>query len=141
MAGAAEGNITILLQFHTSSAVVDNSVILSTDDTKNITPDKYTPLFVYLHLESMKLRFKVISKATLQKTFFESLYFFGEIDMLLLRNLQNINTVIVLGGLALCLIFMVQVKQLYHKNQKYNRYLGYKQYVSRTLNHQKSNRM
>lgn len=50
--------------------------------------------------------------------------------MLFLRNLQTINTIIVLGGLALCLVFMIQVKQIYNKNQKYNRYLGYKQYVS-----------
>jgi len=49
--------------------------------------------------------------------------------MLVLRGLQNSNSLVVLGGLALCLLFMIQIKQIYNNNQKYNRYLNYKQYV------------
>ncbi|KAM0737546.1 hypothetical protein ACS0PU_000639 [Formica fusca] len=50
--------------------------------------------------------------------------------MLVLRGLQNSNSLVVLGGLALCLLFMIQMKQIYTNNQKYNRYLNYKQYMN-----------
>ena len=50
--------------------------------------------------------------------------------MLVLRGLQNTNLLVLLGGLLLCLVFMIQVKQIYNNNQKYNRYLGYKQYMN-----------
>ncbi|KAH0951285.1 hypothetical protein HN011_001233, partial [Eciton burchellii] len=33
-------------------------------------------------------------------------------------------------GLVLCLVFMIQIKQIYNNNQKYNRYLNYKQYMN-----------
>lgn len=49
--------------------------------------------------------------------------------MLILRGFQNTNLLVILGGLLLCLIFMIQVKQIYNNSQKYNRYLGYKEYV------------
>lgn len=49
--------------------------------------------------------------------------------MLVLRSFQNTNLLVLLGGLLLCLVFMIQVKQIYNNNQKYNRYLGYKEYV------------
>ncbi|EZA55071.1 hypothetical protein X777_04537 [Ooceraea biroi] len=50
--------------------------------------------------------------------------------MLFLRGLQNSNSLVLLGGLVLCLVFMIQIKQIYNNNQKYNRYLNYKQYMS-----------
>lgn len=49
--------------------------------------------------------------------------------MLVLRSFQNTNLLVLLGGLLLCLVFMIQMKQIYNNNQKYNRYLGYKEYV------------
>jgi hypothetical protein len=49
--------------------------------------------------------------------------------MLFLRGLQNSSSLVLLGGLVLCLVFMIQIKQIYNNNQKYNRYLNYKQYV------------
>ena len=49
--------------------------------------------------------------------------------MLVLRSFQNTNLLMLLGGLLLCLIFMIQMKQIYINTQKYNRYLGYKEYV------------
>ncbi|KOX72774.1 hypothetical protein WN51_00714 [Melipona quadrifasciata] len=50
--------------------------------------------------------------------------------MLVLRNFQNTNLLVLLGGLLLCLVFLIQVKQIYNNNQKYNRYLGYKEYMN-----------
>ncbi|KOC65832.1 hypothetical protein WH47_10294 [Habropoda laboriosa] len=50
--------------------------------------------------------------------------------MLVLRSFQNTNLLVLLGGLLLCLVFMIQVKQIYNNNQKYNRYLGYKEYMN-----------
>lgn len=50
--------------------------------------------------------------------------------MLVLRSFQITNLLVLLGGLLLCLIFMIQVKQIYNNNQKYNRYLGYKEYMN-----------
>jgi len=49
--------------------------------------------------------------------------------MLFLRGLQNSSSLVLLGGFVLCLVFMIQIKQIYNNNQKYNRYLNYKQYV------------
>lgn len=49
--------------------------------------------------------------------------------MLILRGIQNTNSFILLGGLLLCLVLTIQIKQIYTNNQKYNRYLGYEQYV------------
>lgn len=49
--------------------------------------------------------------------------------MLVLRGFQNTNLLVLLGGLLLCLVFMIQVKQIYNNNQKYSRYLGYNEYV------------
>ncbi|KAF3423277.1 hypothetical protein QLX08_006067 [Tetragonisca angustula] len=50
--------------------------------------------------------------------------------MLVLRSFQNTNLLVLLGGLLLCLVFLIQVKQIYNNNQKYNRYLGYKEYMN-----------
>lgn len=50
--------------------------------------------------------------------------------MLVLRSFQNTNLLVLLGGLLMCLVFMIQVKQIYNNNQKYNRYLGYKEYMN-----------
>ena len=50
--------------------------------------------------------------------------------MLVLRGFQNTNLLVLLGGLLLCLVFMIQVKQIYNNNQKYSRYLGYKEYMN-----------
>ena len=50
--------------------------------------------------------------------------------MLVLRSFQNTNLLMLLGGLLLCLIFMIQMKQIYINTQKYNRYLGYKEYMN-----------
>ncbi|OAD58444.1 hypothetical protein WN48_11098 [Eufriesea mexicana] len=50
--------------------------------------------------------------------------------MLVLRSFQNTNLLVLLGGLLLCLVFMIQVKQIYNNNQKYNRYMGYKEYMN-----------
>lgn len=50
--------------------------------------------------------------------------------MLVFRYLYNLNTFIVLGVMMLCVVLMIQVKEIYNNNQKYNRYLVYKQYVS-----------
>lgn len=48
---------------------------------------------------------------------------------MLMRNLQSVNALYLICGLVLCLIFMVQVRQIYDNKLKYNRYLGYKQFV------------
>lgn len=58
--------------------------------------------------------------------------------MLVLRGFQNTNLLVLLGGLLLCLVFMIQVKQIYNNNQKYNRYLGYKEYVRSHLTNQRN---
>ncbi|EFN78982.1 hypothetical protein EAI_12135 [Harpegnathos saltator] len=50
--------------------------------------------------------------------------------MLVLRGLQNSNSLVVLGLVILSLVFMIQIKQIYNNNQKYNRYLTYKQYMN-----------
>ncbi|KAK2583475.1 hypothetical protein KPH14_009443 [Odynerus spinipes] len=50
--------------------------------------------------------------------------------MLVLRGMQNTNSFVLLGGLLLCLVLTIQIKQIYVNNQKYNRYLGYEQYIS-----------
>ncbi|KAG7209723.1 hypothetical protein KM043_011357 [Ampulex compressa] len=50
--------------------------------------------------------------------------------MLVLRGFQNTNLLVLLGGLLLCLVLMIQIKQIYNNNQRYNRYLGYKQYMN-----------
>ncbi|CAD1468112.1 unnamed protein product [Heterotrigona itama] len=50
--------------------------------------------------------------------------------MLVLRSFQNTNLLVLLGGLLLCLVFLIQVKQIYNNHQKYNRYLGYKEYMN-----------
>ncbi|KAL0107195.1 hypothetical protein PUN28_015606 [Cardiocondyla obscurior] len=50
--------------------------------------------------------------------------------MLVLRGFQSSSFLVVLGGLVLCLLFMFQIKQIYNNNQKYNRYLNYKQYMN-----------
>ncbi|KAK0162088.1 hypothetical protein PV327_008453 [Microctonus hyperodae] len=50
--------------------------------------------------------------------------------MLVLRNLHNINTLLVLGTLMLCVVFMIQLKDIYSKNRRYYRYLGYRQYIT-----------
>lgn len=49
--------------------------------------------------------------------------------MLVLRGLQNSNSLVILGLVILSLVFMIQIKQIYNNNQKYNRYITYKQYV------------
>lgn len=50
--------------------------------------------------------------------------------MLALRGIQNTNSFVLLGGLLLCLVLTIQIKQIYVNNQKYNRYLGYEQYIN-----------
>ncbi|KAL2717872.1 hypothetical protein V1478_011748 [Vespula squamosa] len=50
--------------------------------------------------------------------------------MLVLRGIQNTNSFILLGGLLVCLVLTIQIKQIYINNQKYNRYLGYEQYIN-----------
>lgn len=55
------------------------------------------------------------------------------IIVMLMRNLQSVNAFYMLGGLAFCLILMVQIRQIYDNKLKYNRYLGYKQFVSMNL--------
>ncbi|XP_012256751.2 uncharacterized protein LOC105686467 [Athalia rosae] len=46
-----------------------------------------------------------------------------------LRRLQKMHSVVLLGGIIVCLILMIQVKQIYENNQKHYRFLGYKQYI------------
>lgn len=50
--------------------------------------------------------------------------------MLVLRGIQNTNSFVLLGGLLLCLVLTIQIKQIYVNNRKYNRYLGYEQYIN-----------
>lgn len=50
--------------------------------------------------------------------------------MLPLRQLQKMRSVALIGGIILCLVLMLQMKQIWDNNQKHNRFLGYKQYVS-----------
>jgi hypothetical protein len=52
---------------------------------------------------------------------------------MLIRNLQHMNTFYFLSLLALCLMIIIQIKQIYENKLKYNRYLGYRQFVS--INH------
>jgi len=45
------------------------------------------------------------------------------------RNLQGLNAFCLLVGLSLCFILVFQIRQLYDNRLKYNRFLGYKQFV------------
>ena len=47
-----------------------------------------------------------------------------------MRNLQNVNIFYFVSAFALCWILMIQIRQIYDNKLKYNRYLGYKEFVS-----------
>lgn len=52
------------------------------------------------------------------------------IVMLIIRGILNVNTLLSLGGFVLCLMLMLQFKQIYNNHEKNNRLQGYRQFVS-----------
>lgn len=49
--------------------------------------------------------------------------------MLIIRGILNVNTLLSLGGFVLCLMLMLQFKQIYNNHEKNNRLQGYKQFM------------
>lgn len=52
------------------------------------------------------------------------------IVMLITRGVLNVNTLFSLGAFVLCLMLMLQFKQIYNNHEKNNRLQGYRQFVS-----------